>query len=58
MPPKDNEERQPSQSSSAWYGKIKRGVCNPDPCCNSKQCINPEAKARKSQGTCHGNTGG
>ena len=31
MPPRDNEETQPCQSVSAWYGKIKPGVCNPDP---------------------------
>ena len=31
MPPRDNEATQPSQSSSAWYGKVKPGVCTPNP---------------------------
>ena len=30
MPPGDNEETQPSHSSSAWYGKVKPGVCTPN----------------------------
>ena len=30
MPPRDNEETQPDESVSAWYGKIKPRVCNPD----------------------------
>ena len=31
MPPRDNEETQPSQSVSAWYGKVKPRVCTPNP---------------------------
>ena len=29
--PGDNEETQPSQSVSAWYGKVKPRVCTPNP---------------------------
>ena len=31
MPPRDEAETQPSQSISAWYGKIKPRVCAPNP---------------------------
>ena len=31
MPPRDNKETLRNQSVSAWYGKIKPRVCNPDP---------------------------
>ena len=31
MPPRDNEKTQPSQSMSAWYGKVKPRVCTPNP---------------------------
>ena len=31
MPPRDNEETQPSQSVGTWYGRIKPRVCTPDP---------------------------
>ena len=31
MPPRDNEETQPNQSVSTWYGKIKPRVCTLDP---------------------------
>ena len=31
MPPRDNEATQPSQSVSAWYGKVKPRVCTPNP---------------------------
>ena len=31
MPPRDNEATQPSQSVSAWYGKVKPWVCTPNP---------------------------
>ena len=31
LPPRDNENTQPSQSVSAWYGKVKLKVCMPNP---------------------------
>ena len=30
-PPRDNEEALPTQSDSAWYGKVNRRVCTPNP---------------------------
>ena len=31
MPPRKEAETKPSQSVSAWYGKLKPRVCTPDP---------------------------
>ena len=31
LPPRDNEETQPSRYVSAWYGKVKPRVCTPNP---------------------------
>ena len=53
MPPRDQAQTQPSQSASAWYGKIKPRVCTQTLAhkhCNSRYCTNHiSSSAQKSR---------
>ena len=51
MPPRDNEATQPSQSVSAWYGKVKPRVCtsNPTPQVLQQQVMYKPRKQKRAK---------
>ena len=51
MPPRDNEETQPSQSVSAWYGKVKPRMCtsNPTPQVLRQQVMHKPRKQKRAK---------
>ena len=51
MPPRDNVETQPSQSVSAWYGKVKPRVCtlNPTPQVLQQQVMYKPRKQKRAK---------